>query len=305
MPPDAERMQAMLTEAVNPTTHDLDLRPAEEIVTTILNEEARVAEAVARQAGKIAALAEIVAARLARGGRLIYVGAGTSGRLGALDAAELPPTYRVDPAQVCALIAGGPAALTQAVEAAEDDAEQGARDIAAREVTAGDVVVGISASGRTPYVIGAVDAARARGAFTAGLTCNHPSQLAEHVDLTIAVIVGPEVIAGSTRMKAGTAQKLTLNALSTTAMILLGKTYGNLMVDLLPTNQKLWQRATRIVAQATGLDETSARELLERANGEAKTAIVMALAGVDAPEARRRLAQTGGRIRRALELTSP
>lgn len=297
---DPSDLAGAMTEAVNPRTRDIDARSAQEIVELILSEDARVVPAVMAERDAIARLAEIVAERLLRGGRLVYVGAGTSGRLGMLDAVELPPTFGISPGRVVALVAGGPAALTGAVEEAEDDADAGAADVAAIDVGPQDVVLGITASGRTPYVLGAVAEARARGAYVAGLACNRPSPLEAMVDLLIAPVVGPEVIAGSTRMKAGTAQKLVLNALSTTVMIRLGKTFGNLMVDVRPSNQKLWQRAIRIVMQATGLDAAEARRLLEAAGGEPKTAIVMALAGVDAEEARRRLAAAQERARDAI-----
>ncbi|MFN3335933.1 MAG: N-acetylmuramic acid 6-phosphate etherase [Thermomicrobium sp.] len=289
-----------VTEALNPQTRDIDQRPTVEIVKLILTEEAKVVPAVLAEHEAIAHLADVVAERLSAGGRLIYVGAGTSGRLGMLDAVELQPTFGIDPGQVIALIAGGPPALTSPVEAAEDDATAGGADIAALNIGPQDVVLGISASGRTPYVLGACTEARLRGAFTAGLTCNRPSPLAELVDLLIAPIVGPEVIAGSTRLKAGTAQKLVLNALSTTVMIKLGKTFGNLMADIRPTNQKLWQRAVSIIMQATGLPQHDARRLLDLAGGETKTALVMALAGVNVEEARRRLAATKGRVSDAI-----
>lgn len=294
-----------ITEAINPRTTDIDTLDAPEIVRVILEEDRAVVPAVAAVADAIARLAEITAERMRRGGRLIYAGSGTSGRLGALDAAECPPTFGTEPGQVVALIAGGPAALTGAIEAAEDDAAQGHRDVAGLAVGVTDVLLGITASGRTPYVLGAVAEARARGAFVAGLACTAPSPLAAAVDLMIAPIVGPEVIAGSTRMKAGTAQKLVLNTLSTTVMIQLGKTYGNLMVDLRPTNEKLRQRRVRIVATATGLSEAEAARLLACADDEPKTAIVMALAEVDAPTARRRLAAAGGRVRGALTQEVP
>jgi N-acetylmuramic acid 6-phosphate etherase len=288
-----------ITETINPLTTEIDRLSAGEIVALIAEEDARVPAAVAAEAPKIARLAEIVAERMGRGGRLIYIGAGTSGRLGVLDAAECPPTFGIDPDRVVGVIAGGAAALTEALEAVEDDAELGARDIAALHVGPDDVVLGIAASGRTPYVLGAIAEARRRGAFVAGLACTHPSVLADAVDLQIAPIVGPEVIAGSTRMKAGTAQKLALNALSTTVMIRLGKTFGNLMVDVQPTNDKLRRRAAGIVATATGVELDEATRLLQAANYEAKTAIVMALANVDADEARSRLARSGGHVREA------
>jgi N-acetylmuramic acid 6-phosphate etherase len=290
-----------ITESINPATREIDTLPTRAIVAAIAAEDALVAPAVAAVGDAIARLADVVAERMRRGGRLIYAGAGTSGRLGALDAAECPPTFGADPAQVVALIAGGPAALTRAIEGAEDSAEQGARDVAGLDVGPDDVLLGIAASGRTPYVLGALAEARRRGAFAAGLACTHPSPLADAVELAITPIVGPEAIAGSTRMKAGTAEKLVLNALSTTVMIRLGKTFGNLMVDLRPTNAKLRRRAARIVAAATGLELDAAQRLLDAAGGEVKTAIVMVLAGVDADEARRRLLAGEGFVRRALD----
>jgi N-acetylmuramic acid 6-phosphate etherase len=289
-----------ITEARNPASEQIDALDTRAIVALINAEDAKVAPAVAAVGDEIARLADQVVERMRRGGRLIYVGAGTSGRLGALDAAECPPTYRTDPGQVVALLAGGPQAMTRAIEGAEDRADQGALDIAGLNVGPDDTVLGIAASGRTPYVLGAVAEARRRGALTAGLACTHPSALAEAVDIMIAPIVGPEVVTGSTRMKAGTAAKLVLNTLSTTVMIRLGKTYGNLMVDLLPTNEKLRRRAVRIVSTITGLSPDEAARLLEAAGYEAKTAIVMALAGVGAAEARLRLRAHGGLVRRAI-----
>ena len=299
---DARRwIASSATEARNPRTERIDQLPAAEIAATILTEDAAVAPIVAAEAPAIGRLADIVADRLRRGGRLIYVGAGTSGRLGVLDAAECPPTYGTDPDQIIGLIAGGPAALTRSIEGAEDDPAEGATDVASRNVGERDVVLGIAASGRTPYVLGAVAEARRRGAFVAGLACTRPSPLESTVDLMIAPVVGPEVITGSTRMKAGTAQKLALNTLTTTAMILLGKTYGNLMVDVRPTNDKLRYRAVRIVTMATGIDEEAAADLLERAGDDPKVAVVMALADADVGAARERLRVAGGRVRQAIE----
>jgi N-acetylmuramic acid 6-phosphate etherase len=288
-----------LTEANNPATRAIDNLSAAEIVALINAEDQNVALAVGAVAGAIAELAEQTAQRMRNGGRLIYCGAGTSGRLGVLDAAECPPTYNTPSELVVGLIAGGNPALTRAVEAVEDNPANGAADIAAAHVGSSDVVVGLAASGRTPYVLGAVAEARARGALTAAITCSHPSPLSNAVDLVIAPIVGPEVVAGSTRMKAGTAQKLVLNTLTTTVMIRLGKTFGNLMVDLQPLNAKLRRRAVAIVADATGLDREEAQTVLERA-GDVKTAIVMVLANVSADEARRRLTLSGGHVRAAL-----
>src|SRR5215213_5981619 len=289
-----------VTESVNPATTAIDTLGTREIVAAIQAEDATVAAAVTAVGDAIAQLVDIAVERMQRGGRLIYVGAGTSGRLGVLDAAECPPTCRTCPGQVIGLIAGGAAALTQAIEDIEDDPERGRDDLAGIGVEANDTVLGIAASGRTPYVLGALAEARARGAFVAGLACTQPSALAQAVDLMIAPIVGPEVIAGSTRMKAGTAQKLVLNTLSTAIMIRLGKTFGNLMVDVQPLNEKLRQRTVQIVTAATGLGADEARALLARANGQPKTAIVMALANVDAQEADRRLRESGGHVRAAL-----
>ncbi len=268
----------MITESINLATTAIDSLSAREIVTAIAAEDTKVAPAVAAVGDSIARLVDVVSERMRRGGRLIYVGAGTSGRLGVLDAAECPPTFSTRPEQVVGLIAGGTTALTRSVEEVEDSPETGELDIGALGVGPDDVVLGIAAGGRTPYVLGAIAEARRRGAFVAGLACTHPSPLAEAVELMIAPIVGPEVIAGSTRMKAGTAQKLVLNTLSTAVMIRLGKTFGNLMVDVQPLNSKLRRRAV----------------------SEPKTAIVMLLAGVVADEARRRLAASGGQVRAAL-----
>lgn len=295
--------QAAITEARNPATTEIDRLSTREIVATITEQDARVAPAVAAESDAISRLADEVVTRMQRGGRLIYAGAGTSGRLGVLDAVECLPTYGVGPDQIVALLAGGPRAMTASVEAAEDKPELGAQDIAGLDVGPNDVVLGIAASGRTPYVLGAVAEARQRGAFTAGLACARPSTLEAAVDLMIAPIVGPEVVTGSTRMKAGTAQKMVLNTLSTTVMIRLGKTFGNLMVDVQPTNEKLRRRTVAIVAQAAGIDHDTAHNLLQQAGGQPKTAIVMALAGVDAAEAQARLDRHGGHIRQALQPT--
>jgi N-acetylmuramic acid 6-phosphate etherase len=301
MADDAKRwIASSATEERNPRTVGIDLLPPEEIAAAILAEDAMVAPIVALEAPVIGRLATIFADRLQTGGRLLYTGAGTSGRLGVLDAAECPPTYGTDPNQIIGLIAGGSSALTRSIEGAEDDPGQGAADIAAHNVSDRDVVLGIAASGRTPYVIGAVAEARQRGAVVAGLACTRPSPLESAVDLMIAPVVGPEVVTGSTRMKAGTAQKLVLNTLTTTVMILLGKTFGNLMVDVQPTNEKLRYRAARIVAMATGLAEAEAAALLDQAGSDPKVAIVMALADVDVEEAGQRLNISGGRVRQAI-----
>jgi N-acetylmuramic acid 6-phosphate etherase len=266
-------------------------------------EDARVIPAVASQAEAIARAVEVIAERLRDGGRLIYAGAGTSGRLGVLDATECPPTFNAPPGLVVGVIAGGPPALTQAVEGAEDHPEFAERDLHALGLGAKDVLVGIATSGRTPYVLGAVVYARRQGAFTIGLSCNTDAELIPHVDLAITPVVGPEILSGSTRLKAGTATKLVLNMLTTGAMVRLGKTFGNLMVDLRATNEKLRARTNRIVRQLTGLDHEQAASLLERCGCELKTALVSQLAAVSPEEARARLQATGGQVRRALTPT--
>jgi N-acetylmuramic acid 6-phosphate etherase len=268
-------------------------------------EDATVATAVERELPRIAEAVEQIAARLRGGGRLLYVGAGTSGRLGVLDASECPPTFGTPPELVVGWIAGGPGALTQAFEGEEDDAEAGRADLARLRVTAVDAVVGIAASGRTPYVLGAVEYAASVGALTVGVACNPDSLLARRVAIMIAPVVGPEVIAGSTRLKAGTAQKMVLNMLSTGTMIRLGKTFGNLMVDVQATNAKLRRRAIGIVQAATGLADEEAAALLTASNGETKTAIVAALAGLDPAAARQRLDASGGIVRAALGKVAP
>src|SRR5690606_36797471 len=248
----------------------------------------------------IALAVDTIADALRSGGRLFYVGAGTSGRLGVLDAAECPPTFGTDPDMVQALMAGGERAVIEAIEGAEGDQEQGAADIRARGVNEGDVVVGIAASGRTPYVIGAMEAAKEVGAKVVALVCNRPSAMEELADITIAPVVGPEVLMGSTRMKAGTAQKLVLNMLSTGAMIRLGKVYSNLMIGMQPTNEKLVRRAVRIVQLALDVEEQVARELLERSGNRVDEAIVMHEAGVDAEAAQALRSRAQGRGRDAL-----
>jgi N-acetylmuramic acid 6-phosphate etherase len=255
---------------------------------------------VASQAEAIARAIEIIAERLRDGGRLIYAGAGTSGRLGVLDATECPPTFNAPPGQVIGVIAGGPSALTQAVEGAEDHPEFAERDLLSLKLGPKDVLVGIATSGRTPYVLGAVTYARRQGAFTIGLSCNADAELIPHVDLALTPVVGPEILSGSTRLKAGTATKLVLNMLSTGAMVRLGKTFGNLMVDLRATNEKLKARTNRIVRQLTGINREQADVLLERCGRELKTALVAHLAAVTPEEARTRLQAAGGQVRQAL-----
>lgn len=288
------------TEAANLATRDLDLLPVLEQARLMNAEDRRVPAAVAAALPAVATAAARIAEALARGGRLLYVGAGTSGRLAALDAAECPPTFGTDPETVQAVIAGGERAMTESVEGAEDDAAAGAHEMDARRVGATDVVVGVAASGETPFTVAAVRRARERGAWTAGVACNPGSSLEAACDLAIVPVVGPEVIAGSTRLKAGTAQKLVLNMLSTLAMVRLGKVYGNLMVDLRATNSKLRRRAARIVAAASRSGEDRAAAALAQAGGRVPVAIVMLRLGVDAEAAADRLRRGGGSLRRAL-----
>jgi N-acetylmuramic acid 6-phosphate etherase len=291
------------TERANPATTDVDQRSTRAILELMNDQDSTVPLAVRRALPQIERVVDEVVARWGRGGRLFYFGAGTSGRLGVLDASECPPTFSSPPEQVQGYIAGGDVALRRAVEGAEDDPEAGAADVVRAGVRAADVVVGLAASGATPYVLGAIRAARARGAFTAGVVCNPGAPLSREVDVAVEVEVGPEVVTGSTRLKAGTAQKLVLNLLSTAGMIRAGKVYGNLMVDLTATNAKLRRRAVRIVAQVAGIAPAAAVPLLERTGYRAKPAIVMARTGCDAAEAERRLAAAGGMLRIALDET--
>jgi N-acetylmuramic acid 6-phosphate etherase len=255
---------------------------------------------VEKEIPAIARAVDAIVAAIEKGGRLFYLGAGTSGRLGVLDASEIPPTFSAPPSTVQGIMAGGEAALSRATETTEDDPAIGVRDLVAHEFTAADVLVGIAASGRTPYVLGAVAEARRLGAVTVGISCTPQSKLAAAVDIAITPLVGPEVIAGSTRMKAGTAQKLVLNMLSTAACVRLGYVYGNLMVNVQPKNAKLVDRARRIVAQAAGVSDARAAELLAEGGQSVRTAIVMAKARVGREEAERRLAAAGGRVSQAL-----
>lgn len=290
-------LDALATEAVRPGLDDLDLRPIGEVVALLVAAEGEAHAAVAAAVPRIAAAAEAIVARLERGGRLIYVGAGTPGRLGVLDAAECKPTFGTD--LVRGVIAGGSAALTEAIEGAEDAFDPA--DLA--DLTAADALVGITASGRTPYVLGALEHARAAGALTVAIVNNPGSEAS--ADIMIELLTGPEVLAGSTRLTAGTAQKVVLNALSTSVMIALGKAYGPRMVDVRTTSAKLRRRAVRIVRDAAGVDEEAAVAALAAAGGHAKTAIVTLLAGVDAAEAARRLDRARGRVRDALITGAP
>ena len=281
-------------------TADLDLRSTADLVTLINAEDARVAPAVGAAAGELARAIDAVVERLEQGGRLVYVGAGSSGRLALVDAAECGPTFGVSADEVFALVAGGPGALAVAQEAAEDDVEAGAADVAAAGIGPADAVVALSASGRTPYVCGAARAAGAAGALVVAVVGTEGSELAGLAAHDVAVLTGPEVIAGSTRLKAGTAQKLVLNTISTVTMIRLGRTFGDLMVDVVASNAKLRQRARRTVALATSASEQEVDAALEEAGGAVKVAIVQLLAGTSSAEARSRLEAAGGGIRQAL-----
>jgi N-acetylmuramic acid 6-phosphate etherase len=295
-------LNKLTTEARNPNSQCIDELSPIDIVRLMNTEDAKVAAAVGREADAIARAVDVIAERLRGGGRLIYIGAGTSGRLGVLDAAECPPTFSTPPELVVGLIAGGYSALTRAVEGAEDRPETAVADLQAISLAAGDVLVGIATSGRTPYVIGGLRYARGIGAFTIGFSCNESSELAGECDLAITPVVGPEVISGSTRLKAGTATKLVLNMLTTGVMVRLGKTYGNLMVDLRATNSKLLARSRRIVSELTGVSESEAEALLLRCGGELKTAVVSHSRRVLPEVARQLLDSSGGQMRAALAL---
>jgi N-acetylmuramic acid 6-phosphate etherase len=297
---DSIGLDGLTTEAGSEAAADYDLRSTVELVELMNAEDVAVPAAVGREAGAIAAVVDAVADRLQRDGRLIYVGAGSSGRIAAVDASECETTFSTPPGKVVTLLAGGADAPAHEQEAAEDDRDAGAADVAALRVRPEDAVVAVSASGRTPYVLGAVEAAAEAGAFTACIVSVHGSELAQLVDHEITVVVGPEFLAGSTRLKAGTAQKLVLNTLSTISMIRLGKTFGNLMVDVNATNEKLRARVRRIVRTATGASPEQVDDALAAADGEAKVAIVSLLAGIDAEHARARLDAAGQSIQVAL-----
>ena len=289
-------LKKIATEQRNPDTMHIDTLSTLDMVKLINREDHKVAEAVGLVADRIAQAVDVIADRLGKGGRLIYCGAGTSGRLGVLDAVECPPTYSTDPEMVQGLIAGGYPAIFKAVEGAEDSKELGVSDLKNISFNAGDVLVGVAASGRTPYVLGAMEYARELGAVTVSVTCCPGSVLDSFADIGIAPAPGPEVVTGSTRMKSGSAQKMVLNMLSTGAMIKLGKVYGNLMVDVKPSNEKLIRRCVTIVCAATECDEAAAVAALEACDYRPKTAIVMVLCGVDAVTARTMLQKADGRI---------
>ena len=295
----------LTTESQNEASQGLDTKSALEIARIINHEDARVAGAVKKALAEIAEVIDQVARSLRDGGRLIYIGAGSSGRIAALDASECPPTYSTAPGQVQYIMAGGPKALASAVEVNEDSEELGQRDIARRRPTRKDVVIGVSASGRTPYVVAAVAYARARGAHTAAVTCNQGTPLADAADITIVADVGPEVICGSTRMKAGSAQKMILNMITTGAMARLGYVYENLMVNVQMQNSKLVERGIRILMRACNIDRATAVETIKSAGRSVPVAMVMFKAKVDKPEAVRRLAKSDGNVRLAIEDNVP
>jgi N-acetylmuramic acid 6-phosphate etherase len=294
----ASRWSKLLTEGRLPRSRRLDVLATERAVALLLDEDRRALQATARHAGALARAARAVATTLESGGDVVFVGAGTSGRLGVLEAAECPPTFGISPRRIRAVIAGGPRAVTRSIEGAEDRADEGHRQGA--RLRPGDLLVALSASGVTPFARGALTGARLRGAGTVLITCGRPRGLAGVADVVIALATGPEVLTGSTRLKAGSATKAALNAITTAAMARLGKVYENWMVDLRQSSAKLQDRAHRIVASAGGVSAPLARRLLAEAEGEVKTALVMARLGLSAPEARRRLARVGGHVRAAL-----
>jgi len=293
-------LRRLVTEKTNSASADLDQKSAFEIARIINAEDAKVAAAVKSALRQIAQAIDLIAAALSQGGRLIYIGTGTSGRIAALDAAECPPTFDVSPRMVQFIIAGGPRALATAVEADEDSRELGRKAIAKKKPTKRDVVVGIAASGRTPFTIAAIEYARAHGARTVAIVCNPKSPLGKAAHVAIVADVGAEVVAGSTRMKAGTAQKMILNMLSTGAMTRLGYVYGNLMVNLHTKNEKLAERGVGILEKAAGLDPRAARKLLDAAGGRVPVALVMAKAEVNRAQAVAALKRSGGRVRQAI-----
>jgi len=297
----ATLLQQLTTESQNEASQGLDTKSALEIARIINHEDAKVAAAVKKAIPEIAEVIDQVARSLRDGGRLIYIGAGSSGRIAALDASECPPTYSTAPGQVQYIMAGGPKALASAVEVNEDSEELGQRDIARRRPTRKDVVVGISASGRTPYVVAAVAYARARGAHTAAVTCNQETPLSQAADITVVADVGAEVVSGSTRMKAGSAQKMILNMITTGAMTRLGYVYENLMVNVHMQNSKLVERGIRILMSACNIDRAMAVDTIKSAGRSVPVALVMLRAKVDKPEAVRRLAKSDGNVRLAIE----
>ena len=293
-------LEQLVSEGRNPNTMHIDLLPTFDILREINYEDQTVPIAVEKVIPAIAAAVNQIVAAFQKGGRLIYMGAGTSGRLGVLDASECPPTFSVPPEMVIGLIAGGPDALRRSIEGAEDDPEQGRQALEEINLTKDDVVVGIAVSGRTPYVIGGLNYAKSIGAFTAALSCNPNSIIAGIADLAISPVVGPEILTGSTRLKSGTAQKLILNMLTTASMIRIGKSYQNLMVDVSASNKKLVARAARIVMQATGCSQQEARRVLDLTGNDVKLAILMEITGMGIEEARTALQNADGFLRKAI-----
>ena len=298
-------LDQLVSEGRNPQTMGIDLMGTRDILVTINREDKTVADAVEAVIPEIERAVDAVVRAFNAGGRLIYIGAGTSGRLGVLDASECPPTFGVPHGMVVGLIAGGPSALTRAAEGAEDRSEDGVADLRAVALSADDVVVGIAVSGRTPYVIGGLNYARQVGAVAVALSCNPASAIAQIADIAISPVVGPEALTGSTRMKSGTAQKLVLNMLTTASMIRIGKSYQNLMVDLNASNKKLLARAVRIVMQATDCSAHEAEAALEKTQNDVKLAILVQLTGLDVGAAREALGRAGGFLRRAIEGGAP
>ena len=295
-----QQLNQLITEQRNPNSMQLDSLSAQELVALINREDQQVALAVEKCLPQIALAVEKIVVAFERGGRLVYVGAGTSGRLGVLDASECPPTYGVKPEMVVGLIAGGDHALRHPIEGAEDNVQQGQADLEEIDFSARDVLVGVAASGRTPYVLGALNYAKQLGATTVSIASNPNSKMAEVADIAIETVVGPEVLTGSSRMKSGTAQKLVLNMLTTASMVLIGKCYQNLMVDVQASNEKLKARALKIVMEATECDNEAAANVLTKANGQVKLAILMQLSGLDALEAQSLLDKSNGKLRQAL-----
>ena len=295
-----QQLNQLITEQRNPNSMQLDSLSAQELVALINREDQQVALAVEKCLPQIASAVEKIIAAFEHGGRLVYVGAGTSGRLGVLDASECPPTYGVKPEMVVGLIAGGDHALRHPIEGAEDNVQQGQADLEEIDFSARDVLVGIAASGRTPYVLGALNYAKQLGATTVSIASNPNSKMAEVADIAIETVVGPEVLTGSSRMKSGTAQKLVLNMLTTASMVLIGKCYQNLMVDVQASNEKLKARALKIVMDATECDKDAAADVLSKAKGQVKLAILMQLSGLDAFEAQSLLDKSNGKLRQAL-----
>ncbi|MGH7495457.1 MAG: N-acetylmuramic acid 6-phosphate etherase [bacterium] len=296
-----DEIEGLITETRNPRSMEIDAKDTREILQIINEEDQSIPAVVAQEIPYIAAAVDLIVDGFKKGGKLFYIGAGTSGRLGVLDASECPPTYGTAPEMIQGLIAGGYKALVRSQEGAEDDAEQGPIDLQEAGFSSQDIAFGIAASRRTPYVLSALQYANAIGAKTIYLICNPRAELTLSVNVSICPVVGPEVIMGSTRMKAGTATKLVLNMITTAAMIKLGKVYGNLMVDLRLTSEKTAERSKRVVMMMTGLNYQASEELINRANGHVKTALVMALANVPAEEARAKLQKADGFIRRAIE----